>query len=152
MASITRAQLNKYNEACKNGFMFDLQYFLTHGEKQVIRIVKQADGSQLHAVIWFMPEYEQRKNAYGQTFQVPTGRHQPEVHISRYVESRINSNMLVSHGMGKSVVLNDLELGKPCARRTFSTLQKLTAAINDAWIETQWAEAPARSYGGVIVG
>lgn len=149
MASITRAQLNKYNEACKNGFMFDLQYFLTHGEKQVIRIVKQADGSQLHAVIWFMNEYEQRKNAYGQTFNVPTGRYQPEVNISRWTE---DGAFLRSSGMGKSVVLNDLELGKPCARRTFSTLQKLTAAINDAWIETQWAEAPARSYGGVIVG
>ena len=149
MASITRAQVEKYNQACKNGFVFDLHYFLMHGEKQVIRVVKQADGSQLHAVIWFMPEYEQRKNACGQTFNVPTGNYQPEVNISRWVE---DGAFLKSSGMGKEIVLNHLELGKPCARRTFSTLQKLTAAINDAWIETQWAEAPARSYGGVIVG
>ena len=152
MASITRAQVEKYNQACKNGFEFDLHYFLMHGEKRVIRVVKQADGTQLHAVIWFMPEYEQRKNPYGQTFNVPTGKHVPEVHISKWATSRINSNMLESHGMGKSIALNHLELGKPSARRTFSTLQKLTAAFNDAWIETQWAEAPARSYGGVIVG
>lgn len=146
MASITRKQVESYNAACKNGFVFDLHFFLTHGEKSLVRVVKLADGSELHAQLWYTEEYEPRKNAWGQSFKVPTGRHIPQVNISRYYRNE-GSPFLTSHGMGKFI-----EVGQPSARRMFSALQKLTADLDDAWIMQRYENTPDETFGGLIIG
>lgn len=114
MASITREQINKMNQKLKNGFSFDIQYFVYHKEKVATKDLKIDDNSFIRFRLMFVNEYKTVVNSCGAKHRQSTGLYVPCVHISKYVNN-------TSHGLGQWV-----DLGTAQKRQTFSTLQKLS--------------------------
>ena len=64
MARLTREQYNKWDAQAKNGFHFDLHYYVTWSEKTLIKNIKQDDGCIIQFKLWYMPEYETKTNEW----------------------------------------------------------------------------------------
>ena len=45
MAKVTRDQVNKINKECKNGFGLDIERLMVWGEKQLVKEIKNEDGT-----------------------------------------------------------------------------------------------------------
>ena len=58
MATITREQFNKWNGQAKNGFSFDFRHYVTWNEKQLIKEIKNEDGTITRYTISYYPERE----------------------------------------------------------------------------------------------
>lgn len=48
---ITREQVNKYNEKCKNGFEFDVFHYACNGEKQFQKFIELSNNNIIKATI-----------------------------------------------------------------------------------------------------
>ncbi len=59
MAKITRDQVRKINENCKNGFGFDLYHFVMFGEKRLIKEIEiEGNNNKYDVLIQFEAHYE----------------------------------------------------------------------------------------------
>ena len=130
MAKITREQLNRWNAQAKNGFRLDLNYFLTWGEKTLIKDIKQEDG-YIRFKLYYMPEYETRTNEYGCKWNVKTGKQIPMLRIERL-------KPLQTEGMYQVLtVKDDVQMGEPEKTMKYSTLCKISGKIDtDKEMET----------------
>lgn len=53
MATITREQLNQINKMCSNGWKFDLDLFLSHNEKTLMKHIQIDDEHYLEYKLEF---------------------------------------------------------------------------------------------------
>lgn len=96
MAKITREQFNKWNEQAKNGFQFDLQYFLTWSEKTLTKKVKMDNGDVIEFKIEYDKEFETITNGWGVKYNQETGRYIPMLYITHWRPSASGSGCYTS--------------------------------------------------------
>ena len=125
MPSITREQFNRWNAKAVNGFAFDLQTYCVWGEKSLCRYIHLDDDHKVELHVEYRDEYETRTSPYGCKYQMPTGRHIPELHVSAWTRSASGSGMFVSHGLGRW-----FKIGEPQTSKKYDVLCKLAATIN----------------------
>lgn len=114
MPKITSKQISDMNKNLKNGFAFDLWYFMTHGEKTAT--MKKPINDKCNAVLQLMWEEEfTREGAYPHY----TGMVYPIVHISKEFPQ---NGMAVSYGLGKTVRIGT----ETYKRRSFKVLQEIS--------------------------
>lgn len=124
MARLTREQYNKWNEQAKNGFQFDIQYYVMWSEKTLIKNVPQEDGSIIQFKLWYIPEYETKTNEHGCKWNVKTGRQIPMMRIERLVPGNTEGVYLVH------TVRDDRPMGEPEKTLKYSTLCKISGEVN----------------------
>lgn len=114
MPKITSKQISDMNKNLKNGFAFDLWYFMTHGEKTAT--MKKPINDKCNAVLQLMWEEEfTREGAYPHY----TGMVYPIVHISKEFPQ---NGTIVSYGLGKTVRIGT----ETYKRRSFKVLQEIS--------------------------
>ena len=111
MAKITREQFNKWNAQAKNGFSFDLEYFLTWSEKTLTKRIEIHDGIVIEFTIQYKNEYETITNEYGCKWNQQTGKYIPMLYITRWKPSP-NSGCYYSSGREYSEILGTVESSK----------------------------------------
>lgn len=131
MAKITREQFNKWNEQAKNGFQFDLQYFLTWSEKTLTKKVKMDNGDVIEFKIEYDKEFETITNGWGVKYNQETGRYIPMLYITHWRPSTSGSGCYTSHGWAKSE-----KLGNPENSKKYNVLCKFSETVNtDEYME-----------------
>ena len=114
MGTITREQIKKWEKDCKNGFEFDLRYWLFHQEKTLEKTIKLDEKTYLKAHLMYYEKYENYKYI----------GYYINVNISKYY---IEGEMAVSHGLGINYKVNN----EIYQKRSFKELQKATEIITD---------------------
>lgn len=123
MAKITREQYMKWNEQAKKGFRFDLEYFLTWGEKTLIKDIKQNDGTIIRFNIYYMPEYETIINDYGCKWNKRTGKQIPSLRVDKLLPCS-------TKGMFQVITVKECEkVGDPQKNKNYSVLCKISERI-----------------------
>lgn len=105
---ITKEQVDNINNQCMNGWQFDVEYFLFHGEKTLIKQIQLNDENYL--------EFAIRYNY----------KNQVSLHISKFYH-KIGDNYSSTNGMGKSKVLAET----PVVRKNIKNLVIFTKNLND---------------------
>ena len=129
MARLTREQYNKWNAQAKNGFQFDLEYYLTWNEKTLTKKIKMENGDIIEFKIEYIKEFETKTNDYGCKWNVETGRYIPTLYITHWRPS--TSGCFHSHGHEKEETL-----GSPESSKKYNILCKLSETVNtDQYME-----------------
>ena len=105
---ITKEQVDNINNQCMNGWQFDVEYFLFHGEKTLIKQIQLDDENYL--------EFAIRYNY----------KNQVSLHISKFYH-KIGETFSSTNGMGKSKVLAET----PVVRKNIKNLVIFTKNLND---------------------
>lgn len=114
MPKITSKQISDMNKNLKNGFAFDLWYFMTHNEKTAT--MRKPINDKCNAVLQLMWEEEfTREGGYPHY----TGMVYPIVHISKEFP---RNGMAVSYGLGKSIRIGT----ETYKRRSFKVLAEIS--------------------------
>lgn len=138
MATITKKQVESANAKLSNGFTLDVWYYMTHGEKTAVKRVPLGGNAFACLHLMYTDEYERKLTFAGQqafdrgvpfdecnSYRVRTGRVIPCVHVSKEFDE---GAFRTSYGLGKWV-----EIGEAQDKKLFSTLQKLSAKVNEAY-------------------
>lgn len=113
MARITREQIQKINEKCSNQWELDVEYYIFHNEKTLI---KKIDLDNEHFL-----EFTLRFNF----------KNQISLHISKFHHKQ-NDYFASSTGLGKSRLLDNTEYN----RKSVNELIKFTKNLNDEELMT----------------
>ena len=124
MAKITREQYNKWNAQAKNGFSFDLQFFVTWNEKTLTKKVKMENGDIMEFKIEYQKEFETKTNEWGCRWNVETGRYIPMLNVTHWKPST-TSGCYHSGGWEKSEII-----GSPETSKKYNVLCKLSETVN----------------------
>lgn len=108
MGKITKEQLHKINNSCKNEWSFDLQYFLMHNEKTLIKHITIDDENYLQ----FKIDYNYENKII--------------LRISKF-HHKANDFFATSTGLGKSRILDET----PAPRKSINKLIQLTETLTD---------------------
>ena len=108
MGKITREQLQKINNNCKNEWTFDLQYFLMHNEKTLIKHITIDDENYLQ----FKIDYDYENKII--------------LRISKF-HHKANDYFATSNGLGKKKILEET----PSSRKSINKLIELTEKLTD---------------------
>ena len=128
MASITREQLNQINKMCSNGWAFDLDLFLSHNEKTLMKHIKIDDENYLRYKLEF--NYDK----------------QIVLHISKFYH-KPQTQYATTHGMGKCKVLVEA----PAKRKDLKKLILLTKDLTDKQLLDINKNTPVSTGHGLIV-
>ena len=108
MARITREQVNKTNEKCMNEWRLDVEYYLFHSEKTLIKQIKLDDEHYLE----FRLNYNYKN--------------QISLHISKFYHKQ-GDYFASSEGLGKSKILNEIQ----ATRKNLNNLIDFTNSLTD---------------------
>ena len=108
MAKMTKEQLQKINNSCKNGWGLDIQYFMFHNEKTLIKHITIDDENYLQFKIDF--DYENKII----------------LRISKF-HHKANDYFATSSGLGKKKILEET----PATRKSINKLIELTEKLTD---------------------
>lgn len=108
MAKMTKEQLQKINNSCKNEWTFDLQYFLMHNEKTLIKHITIDDENYLQFKIDF--DYENKII----------------LRISKF-HHKASDYFATSSGLGKKKILEET----PATRKSINKLIELTEKLTN---------------------
>lgn len=108
MATITKTQIQAINEKCKNGWKFDIQYFLWHNEKTLKKIIPLDAEHYLE----FKLDYN--------------SQNQIGLYINKFYH-KIGDNFATSNGLGKNKILAET----PANRKSVNKLIELTEQLTD---------------------
>ena len=131
MPSITRETALKLNAQAPSPWKFDVRYYVTHGEKTIIRHIELDAGRILEARLWFCENYNELRSDYGQTFRVPAGHYHIGLHIMIWSPS-VGSECYHSTGCGKFINLDHAQH----AKRNYKDLCKIAPTVTDEDILT----------------
>lgn len=130
MAKLTRDQYNKWNAQAKNGFNFDIEYYLIWGEKTLIKDIEQKNGVIIRFKLSYISEYETQTNEHGCRWNVKTGRKIPVMKIDRLVPCK-------TEGMYQVIsVAENRQMAESEKTMKYSTLCKISGLI-DTDVELQ---------------
>lgn len=108
MGKITKTQLENINNRCRNDWRFDVQYFLYHSEKTLIKQIKLDNEHYL--------EFALRYNY----------KNQISLHISKFYH-KLGEHFATSSGLGKSKILNE----EQATRKSFNKLIEYTNILTN---------------------
>lgn len=108
MAKITREQILKINNQCKNDWRLDTEYFIFHNEKTLVKHIKLNNENYL--------EFTLRYNY----------KNQISLHISKFYHKE-GDYFASSNGLGKSKVLNEIQ----AKRKNVNDLIEFTNTLTD---------------------
>ena len=108
MAKITKEQIQKINEKCSNGWRLDIEYYLFHNEKTLIKQIK----------IDYEHYLEFRLN-YNYKNQI-------SLHISKFYHKQ-GDYFASSEGLGKSKILDETQ----ATRKNINNLIEFTNSLTD---------------------
>lgn len=108
MPSITKEQVDSTNAKCSNGWKLDVEYYLSHGEKTLIKCVTLDEKNYL--------EFTIRYNY----------KNQISLHISKFYHEK-GDYFASTHGMGKNKVLNEIQ----AKRKSVNNLIEFTRTLTD---------------------
>lgn len=128
MATMTKKQIEEINNKCKNGWEFDVVYFVYHEEKTFIKKIKQKDEYYL--------EFRLHYNSQNQI----------SLHISKYEYSK-DKTTATTEGMGKETMLNETKY----SRRNVNNLIIITQRLTDEELLKINAETKVSSGYGLIL-
>jgi len=112
MAQLTREQAIKWNDGNVNGFQFDPQYYVFHGEKTSLKKISIGDNKYLYIHLM-----------YRETYQNYIASCQPVAHFAVYYNQ---GSVMVSHGLGYWH-----NMGDATAKKNYNALKSLSALLND---------------------
>lgn len=113
MARITREQVIKTNEKCMNEWRLDVEYYLFHNEKRLVKHIKLDDENYLEFALYF------------------NYKNQIQLHISKY-HHKEGDYFATSQGLGKSRLLDNTEY----TRKSINNLIDFTKTLNDEKLMT----------------
>lgn len=122
---ITREQVNTINAKMYNGFHLDVRFLAIHGEKQAVKSIKLDDETTLVATLTFSASFDEKRNDWGQRFNVPNGKSHISLHLAVW-HCKPGAAVATSNGLGQWISVSE-----DMPRRTFSAIQKLTAQYDD---------------------
>lgn len=108
MARITREQIQKINNKCSNDWRLDVEYYLFHNEKTLIKHITLDDEHYLEFRLGF------------------NWKNQVTLHISKY-HHKVDDYFATSEGLGKSRLLNETQ----ATRKSINNLIDITKNLND---------------------
>lgn len=123
MAQLTRDQVKAWNTANKNGFEFDITYFLYHSEKTISKNIETDPDHVITVHLMYRSQMETKTNSYGCKWTQETGKLIPVAHFAKALRQR---DCLVSHGLGYWH-----DMGDPVDKKSYAALQKLTEQLDD---------------------
>ena len=130
MARITSEQFNKWNGQAKNGFGFDLRHYVMWNEKQLVKEIKNTDGTITRYTLFYYPEREKITRGNGYSWTQETGRQIPTLRIDTLHPTHTEGMYRVSHG-------EDITIGQPEKTKKYATLCKLSAMDIDELTKNQ---------------
>ena len=134
---ITREQVNAINVKMSNGFHLDLHHFAAWGEKQAAKAIKLDDETTLVATLTFSASFDEKRNAWGQKFNVPNGKSHISLHLAVW-HCKPGAEVATSNGLGQWISVSE-----DMPRRNFAAIQKLTANYDD---DTIWTLFDAKQH------
>lgn len=148
MAKITKKQVENINNKCFNGFKLDLEYFLMHNEKQLVKYDFIDDTRRIEYCLHYFPKYEKVTQDNGISYNVDTGRHLVTLRISKW-SKRNTCDLWSSNGLGKRITLSDVSV----ERRKISLLEEYTSKLNDEKLNNLYENAYNENdcFKGIIV-
>lgn len=108
MAKITKQEIEKINNKCSNDWRLDVQYYLFHNEKTLIKHIKLDDEQYL--------EFKLHYNY----------KNQIALRISKY-HHKEDDYFATSEGLGKSKILDETQ----AKRKNINNLIDITKNLND---------------------
>jgi len=128
VASITKAQILKINNACSNDWKLDTFYYLSHSEKTLIKRINLDEES-----------YLQFRLDYNSCNQI-------NLRISKYHKEK-GTDFAVSHGLGKSKILVETQ----AKRKNINNLIELTHELdNNKLMEINQNTPVSKGYGIIV--
>lgn len=109
MGKITREQILKINSKCNNAWRLDIEYYLYHNEKTLVKRIEIDDEHYL--------EFALRYNY----------KNQISLHISKFYHEK-GKYYATSNGLGKSKILDDTK----AKRKNINNLIEYTKQLNDS--------------------
>lgn len=119
MAKLMKKDVERYNEGCKNGFKFDIQYYLYHNEKTIVKDIKLDEEHFVRAHITFYNKYENYRQV----------GYYINVNISKWYHKK-DDNFASSSGLGVNIKINDNIYQK----KSFKEIQKASENLTDDYI------------------
>ena len=119
MGKITQEQIKKINSKCMNDWGLDVQYYIFHNEKTLIKQIKLDNE--------YFLEFALRYNY----------KNQISLHISKFYHKQ-GDFFASSEGLGKSKILNETQ----ATRKNLNNLIELTKNQTDEELMTVNAETP----------
>lgn len=128
MAKITHEEITRINRTCDNDWHLDVQYYLYHNQKTLI---KNIDLDETHYLEFRL--YYNSKN-------------QVTLHISKYYHGE-GDTFASSHGLGKSTIIEEI----PTKRKMLNNLIEYTSSLsNDELMEINKKTPVSHGYGIIV--
>lgn len=126
--SMTKKQVEELNNRCKNGWKFDVTYFIYHTEKTFIKRIKLQNEGYLEFRIYY------------------NSNNQVSLHISKftYLEGQSCSS---TQGLGKISILNETRY----SRKNVNNLIIVTARLTDEKLLKINSETKVSEGGGLFL-
>lgn len=107
---ITREYVQKINDKCSNGWVFDNWSAIMTNSKQLVLQAEKSDTEIVRGTLWWTEVHENFRTV-GKV---------PQLHLALY-HTRPGSDMMTSYGIGKTITLGDM-----VNRASMKVLQDLT--------------------------
>lgn len=128
MASITVAQILKINNACSNDWKLDTQYYIYHGEKQLVKCIELDEEHYL--------EFSLNYNYNNQI----------SLHISKFYHKQ-GEEFASSNGLGKRAILEETQV----KRKNINKLIDFTSQLdNNKLLEINQHTPVSKGYGIIM--
>lgn len=144
--TISKKSVEAINARCRNGFRFDLQNFMEHGEKRLCRSIMLKENEKLvKLTLGWQDEATYRKNQYGCTIREYTGNVVPELHCAVWHKSAASA-FWVSLGFGGFHSFSE----HPSSKRQINALVETTTLVTDELVLALLPERARAEYRQIL--
>lgn len=128
MAKITTKQIQQINNACSNGWRLDTQYYIYHGEKQLVKCIEIDEEHYLEFSLGY------------------TYNNQISLHISKFYHKQ-GEEFASTSGLGKRTILEDIQ----AKRKNINKLIDFTSQLDNNKLMEINQNTPVSSGNGMFV-